>query len=171
MNILLIEDELKLAAAAVLQLEMRGHTVYPVYDLLSACKVMLDESRMVDLIIADHHLPDGFSIQFVIEMQDEYPHCQSAIVSGCLTDKDISTLQEYEIPYFHKPFLYTKILEELRRSHALMAPNWTPPPAEGAEANEPVEPVEEAADPTNKKKILGLFRAGKGASQVTADLI
>ena len=44
------------------------------------------------------------------------------IVSGCLTDSNISKLEENEISYHRKPLLYTKMLERFRRAHLMKVP-------------------------------------------------
>lgn len=167
MNILFIEDEQELAATAIMQLEGRGYTVYPVYDLVSAREVMADEARVVHLILSDHRLSDGLGIQFAIEMREAFPNCPCAIISGCLTSQDISKLEENQIPYYHKPLLYCKVVEELRMSHLLKAPvpvsmveeACEPEPCEHGEpeASNAVEPsVEEV--PVKDKKLFGIFK-------------
>ena len=171
MNILFIEDEKELLEAAVAQLELRGYTVYPAADIATAREVMLNPSTPVHLILADYNLSDGFGIDFVIEMKAQFPESLYAIVSGCLTDKNVSYLEEQGIPYFRKPLLYGKVVEELRRDHLMHVPSPVEPAVEEPIPEEPVpqdEPteVEEATvaepDVLPKKKWFGLF-GSKGA--------
>ena len=119
MNILFIEDERELREAGVAQLELHRYTVYPVSNLADAREIMADASMPVHLVLADQSLPDGQGIQFVIEMKEQFPDCEYAIVSGCLTDGNVSLLEEKEIPFFRKPLLYGKVVEEFRRAHLM----------------------------------------------------
>lgn len=155
MNILFMEDDPDLQASGVLQLETKGHQVFPTYDLEESREIMADESLQIDLVISDHRLPDGLGIQFVIELQKHFPKCKSAIVSGCLNADDIEQLEKHKIPYYKKPLLYTKVIEEMRRRPALDAPIYTPPPAEPEPQTElEVAPVEEAP----RKKLFGFLK-------------
>lgn len=134
MNILFIEDEKELAAIAVAQMELKGYTVFPAYDIAEARAVLDDSERPVHFVIADHRLPDGMGIQFVIELKETLPRCKCAVVSGCLTDRDIEQLVEHTIPYYHKPLLYGKVIDELRRAHAAQALDYREPEAKTSEA-------------------------------------
>mgnify|MGYP000040971335 FL=1 len=121
MNLLFIEDERNLLELGVAQLE-RHNTVYPASNLVDARAIMENPAMLVHLVVADHRLTDGQGIEFVIEMKAIFPDCMYTIVSGCLTDSDVSKLDENEISYHHKPLLYGKIAEEFRREHLMKAP-------------------------------------------------
>lgn len=140
MNILFIEDEKDLAATGIAQLELKGYTVYPAYDIADAQAVLDDPERRVDFIIADHRLPDGMGIQFLIDIKQSFPLCKCAIVSACLTDKNIETLKALKIPYYHKPLLYGKVIDELRRELSVQAKEYQAPGITMSEAfdEEPV---------------------------------
>jgi len=140
MNILFIEDELDLQASGVAQLELKGHKVYPTNDLSESRAILSDEAIEIDLIISDHRLPDGLGIQFVIEIREQFPDCKCAIVSGCLTPKDIETLEEHGIPYFRKPLLYARVLEEMRNKPSASAPVYVEPEPEPEVEHEPEVP-------------------------------
>lgn len=152
MNILFIEDQLDLQAVGVAQLEAKGHTVYATCDLAESRAILSEETIKIDLIISDHRLPDGFGIQFIIEIKRQYPRCKCAIVSGCITAEDIEALEEHKIRYFRKPLLYARVLEEMRNKPSASTPvrvvrSSVPPP----------EPPEEA--PKKKKKLFGFSTA------------
>lgn len=100
MNILFVEDEKDLSAVAVEQMETKGHRVIPVYDIAMAKDAILDVHHKIQVVIADHQLPDGQGIQFVEESRQEHPHLLFAVVSGCLTTDDEMRLQEQGIPFF-----------------------------------------------------------------------
>lgn len=163
MNILFIEDERELREIGVVQLEQH-YTVYPVSNLEDARAIMENPSMPVHLVVADHCLPDGQGVEFVIEMKAQFPDCMYTIVSGCLTDDNVSLLKEKEIPYFTKPLLYGKVVEEFRREHLMNAPIREAAPEEPCEEPEPVcDTLEEAEAPCDEpeapkqKKWFGLF--------------
>ncbi|MEM8868471.1 MAG: response regulator [Verrucomicrobiota bacterium] len=130
MNILLVEDEPTLAESAIAQMESRGHTVHYAKDLEGAHNILKDQSFTIQLIIADHNLPDGLGVDFAIAVKGTYPRMESAIVSGCLTPADVERLELVGIPYFHKPLLYAKVLDRLRRLKAERAATRPPIPTE-----------------------------------------
>ena len=137
MNILLIEDDRELLSSAVEQLELKGYRIYPAYSISESQAVLNDQSIRIDLIIADHELPDGRGVKFLIEHRAKKPHCHCAVVSGCLTAHDIVLLEENEIPYFHKPLLYVKVIEELRKKAYRDAPIHVEPEPESESSEEP----------------------------------
>lgn len=145
MNILFIEDEKELAATGVAQLELKGYTVFPAYDLAEAKVVLEDPERQIHYVIADHRLPDGMGIEFVSKLKETSPRCKCAVVSGCLSEQDIQKLVERKIPYYHKPLLYGKVIDELRRTHAALAPEHMEP-----------EPKEEATKTPTKEQKSGM---------------
>jgi len=120
MNILFVEDERELLKIGVAQLEQHN-TVYPASNLVDARAIMENTAMQVHLVVADHRLADGQGIEFVIELKALFPNCMYTIVSGCLTDSDISKLEDNEISCHHKPLLYGKIAEEFRRAHLMKA--------------------------------------------------
>ena len=117
MNILFIEDERALAETAVLQLEQRGHCVVPAHSVAEAREI-LDSSNGINCVIADHQLGDGLGINFVLEAKALNPEREYAIVSGYLNDKNIKQLEDHSILYFHKPFLYSRVLDQIRKARA-----------------------------------------------------
>lgn len=155
MNILFIEDEKELMDIAAEQLRVHGR-VFPVAGIDQARAVLLDESKVIDIVITDHRLMDGMGIQFAIELKQSYPYMKCAIVSGCLTTSDIEKMKEHDLLYFHKPLLYGKVVDALRKHYALKAPVRTEPePESDPETIEEVIPEVEVAPP--KKRFFGLF--------------
>jgi two-component system response regulator PilR (NtrC family) len=148
MNILFIEDERDLQASGVMQLELKGHKVYPTSDLAESRALLSDQEMTIDLIISDHRLPDGLGVQFVIEIRELYPDCRCVIVSGCLTPKDIEELKAHQIPYYRKPLLYARVLDEMRKKPSAATPVRMSPEPE-AEAEPEV--------PEKKKKRFGFW--------------
>ncbi len=155
MNILFIEDERELAATGVAQLELKGYDVFPAYDIAEAQAILDNAEQNIHFVISDHRLPDGMGIQFVIEMRKEHPRCKYAVVSGCLTDRDIDVLEEESIPYYRKPLLYGKVIDDLRRMSVKDGPkHGAPGPVPEQEAVEDIvndaAPEQSAEAPAKK---------------------
>lgn len=92
---------------------MMGHQVFTAYDIAQAREYLDDANNHVHVVIADHRLPDGLGIDFVIGLRPQIPDAYFAIVSGVLTERDMARLEIEEIPYFHKPLLYRKVIDEV----------------------------------------------------------
>ena len=145
MRILFIEDEWELNEVASEQLRSMGHQVNSMLGIEEARRFMDDHPDTTDLIIADHRLPDGQGIKFVIEARRANPRVKVAVVSGCLTDDDIALLQQEQIHYFNKPLLYSTVLRALTR------------PPKGPIGIEPPGLIEDPAsepEPTRKTRWL-----------------
>jgi len=119
MNILFLEDEVELNAIGVEQLRNLGHTVFPALDLAEAREVVEDNWQTLHLIIADHRLPDGRGIDYLMEIKQRYPRIKLAVVSGCLSSTDEETLEVAEIPYFRKPLLYRQVMKVIREKYMI----------------------------------------------------
>jgi DNA-binding NtrC family response regulator len=136
MRILFIEDEWELNEVASEQLRSMGHQVNSMLGIEEARRYMDDHPDTTDLIIADHRLPDGQGVKFVIEARRANPRLKVAVVSGCLNDDDIALLQQERIHYFNKPLLYSTVLRALTRPPKGPIDSEPPPPTE----DEVVEP-------------------------------
>ena len=66
MRILFIEDEWELNEVASEQLRSMGHQVNSMLGIEDSRRYMEDHPDTTDLIIADHRLPDGQGVKFVI---------------------------------------------------------------------------------------------------------
>ena len=117
MRILFIEDEVNLSALGADQLRRLGHQVWEAPNLQVARAILDDPTINIQLIIADHRLPDGFGIDFIIEeAKEESLPIPAVIVSGCLTPADIAILNRLGIPYFRKPVLYSHVIRKFRQT-------------------------------------------------------
>jgi DNA-binding response OmpR family regulator len=115
MNILFIEDDLGMNELGTNQLRSLGHEVYATFKLAEAVDILNDDSIWIDLIIADHRLPDGRGVEFLVHLIDSECTIPSVVVSGCLTKSDVTALEKAGIPYFRKPVLYSTIIAKMRR--------------------------------------------------------
>jgi DNA-binding NtrC family response regulator len=113
MNILLVEDEPELSQIASETMEGMGHKVHVVAGVEDAMAALEDKTKELDLLIADHRLPDGWGVALCLQCRVKYPEIRVAVVSGCLTPENIELLDEYKIPYWKKPILYSKVMREL----------------------------------------------------------
>lgn len=119
MNILFLEDEVELSAIGVEQLRKLGHVVYPALDISEARDVVDEHWQTLHLIIADHRLPDGAGIDYLMEVKQLYPRIKLAVVSGCLSAGDEENLRMAEIPFFTKPLLYRQVMQKLREHYMI----------------------------------------------------
>ncbi|MDX2109387.1 MAG: response regulator [Verrucomicrobiota bacterium] len=136
MKILLIEDEPEMSSLAVSQLEKLGHEVLTAHTLRDAYAIYTVERDNLDMIIADHRMPDGPGVDFVLDLSYTEEKTKIAIVSGCLTGTEKRLLEGRNIPYFQKPILYSTVVAQFAKKAPstsapvdapLVAP--TPPPA------------------------------------------
>lgn len=117
MNVLLLEDEPSLSAAACEQIESRGHTVYAAFDLEQAQAIIADENIRIDILIADQLVPDGNGSDFAIETKQKSQAIKVVVVSGQLSKADTEKLDASGIRHYGKPSLYSDIVEEMVRQH------------------------------------------------------
>lgn len=115
MNILLVEDEPELSKLAAESMGHMGHNVLCVTGVQAALEALKDESNDIGLMISDHRLPDGWGVALCLECRVKYPRLKTAVVSGVLTPENVEMLEEYNIPYWHKPVIYSKVLRALLR--------------------------------------------------------
>lgn len=115
MKILLIEDELEMSSVAVAQLTKLGHTVITAHNLRDAYLRYTEHKESLDLIIADHRLPDGPGVDFILDISYTEDQAKLAIVSGCLTGTDRRLLDERGIPFYLKPVLYSKVANDFAK--------------------------------------------------------
>ena len=114
MEILFVEDELELAGVGASQLRAKGYTVHIARTIGEAHEAVDNPDLKIDFVISDHRLPDGFGIEFIIQLRDTRPNFRCAVVSGCLTEDDIERLEARNITYYFKPLLYTRVIRDLR---------------------------------------------------------
>ncbi len=147
MKILLIEDELEMSSLAVSQLSKLGHEVVTAHSLRDAYAIYTEQKEQLDLIIADHRMPDGPGVDFILDLSYTEEQVRLAVVSGCLTSTEKRLLEERKIPYFQKPILYSTVVSSF--------PKKTPPNAAPVQKNES-SGDKPAADPVAKPARKGL---------------
>lgn len=85
MKILFIEDEKELSEVGAAQMVAMGHDVWQAYNTREARSLFELNGENIDLIIADHNLPDGEGIQLIKEVKSQSPSIEFIIVSFLLT--------------------------------------------------------------------------------------
>ena len=115
MNVLLLEDEPDLSAVACEQIESRGHKVFPALDIAHAKSILQDDSVDIDILIADQMVPDGNGSLFAIQTKGD--GLSVVVVSGQLSSTDVEQLEAHGVDYYHKPSLYSDIVEDLIRKN------------------------------------------------------
>jgi len=117
MNVLLLEDEPDLSEVARAQLEARGYTVFQAFTIAEARAFVEDEAAAVEVLIADHQVPDGPGARFAIETKGMARDIKVVVVSGRLNIDDVEELEAHGIAYFNKPLRYAQIVDELINEH------------------------------------------------------
>lgn len=117
MNILLLEDDLELSAVASEQIESRGHKVIPAMSIEQARAIIEDDKVDVDILIADHLLPDGNGSKFALETKKESHGIKVVVVSGQLIRSDVEELDANDVEHYDKPSLYSQIVEDVIQKH------------------------------------------------------
>lgn len=117
MNVLLLEDEPDLSAVACEQIESRGHTVYPAFDIAHAKSILENDSIEIDILIADQLLPDGNGAEFALETKENPQGIKVVVVSGQLSGADVRQLDNHGVAHYEKPSLYADVVEDLIRKH------------------------------------------------------
>ncbi|MCC5805705.1 MAG: response regulator [Opitutales bacterium] len=144
MKILFIEDQEELNAIGSIQLEDLGHKVFSVFSVWEARDIYAKHKEELDLIIADHRLPDGLGIAFLEVLRESGCSIPSAVVSGCLTLDEQEDLARQGIPFFLKPVLYSDVLSHLIRKKVVSAfPAHRAVPAAAESTPHPARYVEE----------------------------
>jgi len=113
MEILLVEDEPELSRLAAETIEQMGHAVTTVSEVHAAMDLLEKEPGKFKIMIADHRLPDGWGVALCVQCKVKFPQMRTAVVSGVLSPENIEMLEEYEIPYWRKPVLYSTVLKQL----------------------------------------------------------
>lgn len=152
MKILLIEDELEMSSLAVSQLNKLGHDVLTAHSLRDAYAIYTEQKEQLDLIIADHRMPDGPGVDFILDLSYTEEQVRLAVVSGCLTSTEKRLLEERKIPYFQKPILYSTVVSSF--------PKKTPPnaaPVQKVESNEDKASTNQSAKPARRGLTSMLF--------------
>jgi DNA-binding response OmpR family regulator len=113
MHILLVEDEPELSQLAAETMETMGHRVTVATGVEEAMRHLDDPSLDLDLMIADHRLPDGWGVALCVQCKVKHPRLKTCVVSGCLNTENIQLLDEFKIPYWQKPILYSTVLRKM----------------------------------------------------------
>lgn len=157
MKILIIEDEKDLAKSAVMQLSALGHQVTAVHSLDEANRYLEDDATNPDLVIADHALPDGKGIEYLLHLRELFPDRDYVIASGLLSEVEMQLLNEEQLTYFRKPFLYKKVLDELKRKKIAGKAVTRPPFPVKPKLIETEPPGQDEEDESTQKKKKGFF--------------
>lgn len=157
MHILLVEDEPEISRLACDQMVKLGHRVEVASSLEEAERLFQKFSLELDLVIADHRLPDGHGIDFVLDLSCRKVKAKLAVVSGVLTASDRLMLAGQGIPYFLKPVLYSHVVNSLRT-----APSITQPVLD--EQDPSLRPAFARPLPPRKKGLTGILFGTRGTA-------
>ncbi|QNQ08995.1 response regulator transcription factor [Sphingomonas alpina] len=113
MRILLIEDEMEMAAALRTVLEREGYVVNHVASLADAREALL--SGCGDLVLLDRTLPDGDGLSLLAELRQGNPGMPVIVITarGDVIDR-VSGLDHGADDYLAKPFAMEEMLARIR---------------------------------------------------------
>ena len=110
MNILVVDDEKKIADVLAERLRLRGFNSTPVYDANSALSIL--KRRAFDGIILDLRLPDMDGVEVLRQTKEAFPEVKVVILSGHANETEFKTYLELGAgACFHKPADILKIIE------------------------------------------------------------
>ncbi len=112
-RILLIEDEMEMAAALRTVLEREGYVVNHVASLADAREALL--SGCGDLVLLDRTLPDGDGLSLLAELRQGNPGMPVIVITarGDVIDR-VSGLDHGADDYLAKPFAMEEMLARIR---------------------------------------------------------
>lgn len=125
MNIVVLEDELKIAGFLQKGLTEEGHSV-AVAGTIAAARGLLKQ-RHVDLLIVDRMLPDGDGLGLVRELRE----AGNPLPALCVTARDrveerVEGLWQGADDYLVKPFAFEELLARI--AAVVRRPRTNPPP-------------------------------------------
>lgn len=112
-RILVVEDEGELGLWLNLVLAERNLELDYVSNLLSASEYL--EKNKPAVIILDNKLPDGFGVDFIGYIKQNYPGSKIIMLTGYSTIKDVALANGAD-RFFEKPFdlnAFNKAMDEL----------------------------------------------------------
>lgn len=107
-NILVIEDEIRVATLIKRGLDESGHTVYTAADIATA-KYLLDEIHF-DIIISDVILPDGNGFELCQQIREKNPRIPILMLTALgTTDDKLVAFNAGADDYMVKPFDFREL--------------------------------------------------------------
>ena len=85
-NILVIEDEIRVATLIKRGLDESGHTVYTAFDIATAKRLL--HEFCFDILISDVLLPDGNGIDLCQQIRIDNPHVPILMLTALGTPED-----------------------------------------------------------------------------------
>lgn len=110
MNVLVVDDETKIADVLTERLRLRGFEATPVYDATSAISML--KKHAYEGIILDLRLPDMDGTEVLKHVKSVYPGIRVVILSGHANEDDFQTCLELGASKcFHKPGDIHKLIQ------------------------------------------------------------
>lgn len=116
-HILLVEDEPLLRKFLQHLLEGNGYTVTAACNGHEALNLVQKRDLQPDLVLTDIVMPHLSGVQLVRMIKDKQPQAKAVYMSGYSGDSENGALiLDSTIPFIHKPFSNSQLLEEIRRA-------------------------------------------------------
>ncbi len=107
-NVLLIEDEGEMCLLLNLILDQEGLSVEHV-KTIAAAEAYLDQ-RLPALIVLDNRLPDGFGLDYLVQLKTKYPWIKVILITGVDAAAADVALELGADAFLSKPFTKAKLL-------------------------------------------------------------
>jgi two-component system OmpR family response regulator len=110
LDVLIVEDELDICYLLTGILKRRNLNIFHVTTLVAAQKQL--STLNPDILIIDNHLPDGYGVDFISEVKQNYPLIKIVMITAYDTRDDKNKAIKQGADYFiGKPFTSNKIIE------------------------------------------------------------
>ena len=115
MDILIVEDELRVRRFLEEALRSEGHVVYPCVSIEEAESWMAIEDHLPDLVILDRMLNDLDGLDLIKPLKKKYADCKILILSAIgIADEKARALDLGADDYLSKPFSLAELSARLR---------------------------------------------------------
>lgn len=112
MNILVVDDEKKIADILAQRLQIRGHEAVAVYDGRSALE-RLHQDAFAGVLL-DLRLPDMDGVEVLKAIGADYPHIQVVVISGHAGEDEFQNCLDLgALACFQKPADIARVLQVL----------------------------------------------------------
>ena len=129
LNVLLVEDDPRVAGLLKRYLERKGYRVWVASTLKEGEQLL--RQHHPDLLITDVELPDGNGASFVLRNLRDPAFPPTVVMSGFIQEEQyIQEIQHMGIPFLQKPFPPGKLLgiiEQIRQTRSTQPPPRDPP--------------------------------------------
>lgn len=108
-TVLLIEDEGEMCLLLNLMLDRQGFVVEHTFSIMGANAYL--EHRLPAIILLDNRLPDGYGVDYAVELKQKYPWIKVILMTGVDAEVADLALEMGADAFLSKPFTRAKLME------------------------------------------------------------